>query len=73
MTIFVLQMYVCYEYWAMYYEVFLVYYIRNPKFFYSDKTVHFYNMGFRATYSAIVILYNVIERFFYICRILEEK
>jgi hypothetical protein len=24
--------------------------------FYSDKTVHFYHMGFHATYSAIVTL-----------------
>ena len=30
MPIFVLQRYVCYEYWAMCYEVFLMCYNRNP-------------------------------------------
>jgi hypothetical protein len=28
----------------------------NAENFYSDKTVHFYNMRFHATYSAIVTL-----------------
>ena len=36
MSIFVLQRYVCYEYWAMCYEVFLMCYNRNPKTF-NDK------------------------------------
>ena len=30
MTIFVLQRYVCYEYWAMCYEVFLMCYVSRP-------------------------------------------
>jgi hypothetical protein len=41
--------------------------------FYSDKRVHFYNLGFRATYSSIVILQCNRALFFEICRILEEK
>ena len=35
MAIFVLQSYVCYEYWAMCYEVFLVCYIRRPNAFFG--------------------------------------
>jgi hypothetical protein len=44
--------------------------------FYSDKTVHFYNMGFHSTYSTVVTLQcirAIIERFFDTRRILEEK
>ncbi len=33
MFIFVLQRYLCYEYWAMCYEVFLICYVRRPIFF----------------------------------------
>jgi hypothetical protein len=34
--------------------------------FYSDKTVHFYNMKFHATYSAIVTLQCNRAHFFYL-------
>ena len=33
MSIFVLQRYLCYEFWAMCYEVFFMCYVSRPKFF----------------------------------------
>ncbi len=38
-SIFVLERYLCYEYWAMCYEVFLMCYVSRPKIYYQ---FHFY-------------------------------
>ena len=40
--------------------------------FYSDKTVHFYNMGFNATYSTIVTL-QCDRALFFISAVFLEK